>query len=421
MPGLTPGLEAGAGRPGGAVAREGKMAMRCRRAFIIVLDGVGLGALPDAASYGDEGANTLAHALHAHGKAQLPALTGLGLGLVEGVAGLCATAHPRGAYGRSALVSPGKDTISGHWELTGVIVDRPFRTYPQGFPASLISAFTAAIGRPVLGNVPASGTEIIQRLGEAHLKTGWPIVYTSADSVFQVAAHEEVIPLSELYRICAVARELFTGEHQVGRVIARPFRGAPGQFWRTGGRRDFALYPPGPTLLDLAARTTRVTAVGKVHDIFCGRGITQWWPAEDNAAVMAALDALVEAAGPGLTLATLSDFDTKYGHRNDVAGWVRALEEFDAQLVGWLEALGPEDCAFFTADHGCDPTWPGTDHTREYVPLLVFGAMVRGGHRLGTRSTLADAGATVAEALGLPALQRGVSFWGEMACEPRTS
>lgn len=395
--------------------------MRCRRAFVIVLDGVGVGALPDAARYGDEGANTLTHALTAHGQAHLPTLTGLGLGRVEGVVGLAATGLAQGAYGRSALLAPGKDTISGHWELTGVILDKPFRTYPRGFPGRLISDFSAAIGRPVLGNVPASGTEIIERLGEAHLETGWPIVYTSADSVFQVASHEEVIPLSELYRICAVARELLTGEHQVGRVIARPFRGTPGQFWRTGGRRDFALVPPGPTLLDVAACVTRVTAVGKVHDIFSGRGITQHLPAQDNAGVARALDAVVREAGPGLTLATLTDFDTKYGHRNDVAGWVRALEEFDAWLCSWSAALEPEDCAWLTADHGCDPTWPGTDHTREYVPLLVFGAMVRAGCRLGTRPTLADAGATVAEALGLLPLDQGESFWRDITCGPRIS
>lgn len=395
--------------------------MGCRRVFVVVLDGIGVGALPDAARYGDEGANTLAHALSAHGKAQLPVLTGLGLGLVEGVEGLPPTQLPRGAYGRSALLAPGKDTISGHWELTGVVLDQPFRTYPNGFPSDLMSAFTAAIGRPVLGNVVASGTEIIDRLGNLHFRTGFPIVYTSADSVFQVASHEEVIPLDELYRICAVARELLTGEHQVGRVIARPFRGAPGNFWRTAGRRDFALCPPGPTLLELAARTTRVTAVGKVDDIFSGRGITQRLPAEDNDRVMQALDAMVPGAGPGLTLATLTDFDTRYGHRNDVAGWVRALEAFDAWLGNWLDAFGPEDCALLTADHGCDPTWPGTDHTREYVPLLVFGAMVRAGHRLGTRPTLADAGATVAEALGLPALEKGLSFWGDITCVPRTS
>lgn len=387
--------------------------MACQRVFIMVLDGAGAGALPDARAYGDEGASTLAH-VFASRPARLPTLAALGLGMIEGIQGLPTTSSPRAAYGRSAFLAPGKDTISGHWELAGVIVDRPFRTYPRGFPQELMDAFVVATGRQVLGNVPASGTEIIQELGEEHLRTGRPIVYTSADSVFQIAAHEEVIPLSELYRMCALARELLTGDHQVGRVIARPFRGEPGGFWRTAGRRDYALPPPGTTLLDLAAEVTRVTSVGKVYDVFTGRGITQRLPAGGNAEVMDVLDRLLDEAGPGLTMATLVDFDTKYGHRNDVEGFLRALEEFDRWLCRYLERVRPGDLILITADHGCDPAHPGTDHTREHVPLLLFGPGVQAGRDLGTRQTLADAGATVAQALGLAPLASGTSFWRDI-------
>ncbi len=382
------------------------------RVFVIVLDGLGVGALPDAAAYGDEGANTLSHVLERE-HPSLPVLTRLGLGRVPGVWGLPDEPAPQAAYGRAGLVSPGKDTISGHWELAGVVVKRPFRTFPHGFPDAWLDRFTAAIGRGVLGNVAASGTEIIERLGPDHLSSGRPIVYTSADSVLQIAAHEDVIPPAELYALAAVAREMLTGEYQVGRVIARPFAGRPGAFYRTRGRRDLALPPPGVTLLELVAEGMRVTAVGKVRDIFSGRGITDYVPAGDNREVMSELELLLAGAGHGLTFATLGDFDTRFGHRNDSAGFAGALEQFDRWLGPWLGRVRAGDVIVLTADHGCDPTWPGTDHTREYVPLLVAGPGVRAG-AIGTRTSLADAGATVAEALGVTGLAHGDSFWREL-------
>ncbi|MGH9506351.1 MAG: phosphopentomutase [Terriglobales bacterium] len=382
-----------------------------RRAVLIVLDGVGCGALPDAERYGDAGADTLGH-IHARHPLRVPHLRTLGLGHLHpalGRGGLPVGYAPRGAYGRSAILSDGKDTTTGHWEMAGIILETGFPTYPRGFPPELIAEFEARIGRRTLGNVPASGTEIIDRLGAEHLRTGAPIVYTSADSVFQVAAHEQVIPVGELYGICAIARDLLAGPHRVGRVIARPFLGAgPGQFQRTRRRHDFAIPPPEGMLLDrLAAAGVPVMAVGKISDIFLGRGISRHAPMESNAHGMALVQAALEDFPYGLVFANLVDFDMLYGHRNDAAGFAAALEAFDAALGDLLAALTPGDLLLLTADHGCDPTAPTTDHSREYVPLLAYGQGVGGS--IGTRASLADIGQTLAANFGVP-LSRGESL-----------
>ncbi|MDA8147131.1 MAG: phosphopentomutase [Thermaerobacter sp.] len=368
-----------------------------RRVAVIVLDSAGVGALPDAAAYGDAGANTLGHVAAAVGGLGLPHLGRLGLGNITPLAGVPPEPAAAGAFGRMALAAPGKDTLSGHWEMMGCIVKQPLRTFPHGFPPAVMEAFEGRIGRGTLGNRPASGTAIIAELGAQHLATGYPIVYTSADSVFQIAAHEAVVPVDELYRWCEAARQILQGPYLVGRVIARPFRGEPGAFYRTEGRRDFALAPPGPTVLDLLhARGVPVHAVGKINDIFSGRGISAAHEAHGNAAATGVTLELLERPGEGLIFTNLVDFDMLYGHRNDPAGYARALAEFDAALGRLQELLRPEELAVVTADHGCDPTWPGTDHTREYVPLLVFGPRVARGTDLGTRATLADLGATLA-------------------------
>jgi phosphopentomutase len=307
--------------------------------------------------------------------------------------------------------SVGKDTTTGHWEIAGVITTAPFPTYPDGFPPDVIAAFEAAAGRSVLGNRPASGTRIIEELGAEHFATGKLIVYTSADSVFQVAAHEEVVPVEELYDACAAARRILVGEHGVARVIARPFVGRPGHFVRTARRKDFSIPPPGPTLLDLVSTAgLAVTAVGKIDDLFAGRGITRAVPIGDNADGLRALVAAVAEGGAGLVFANLIDFDMLYGHRNDPAGYARALKEFDDGLGRLLPLFGEDDVLVLTADHGCDPTTPSTDHSREYVPLLVTGRRLRGGVDLGTRASFADVSATTAEALGLQYGLAGESF-----------
>ncbi|MGE5508650.1 MAG: phosphopentomutase [Chitinophagales bacterium] len=384
------------------------------RVALIVLDSVGAGALPDAKFYGDEGANTLGNISRAVGGLELPHLERLGLGRILSMAGVPPASRPEGAFGRLAEQAAGKDTTTGHWELTGVVLKRPFPVYPDGFPPEVMSAFEAAIGRKTLGNVAASGTEIIARLGEEHLRTGAPIVYTSADSVFQVAAHESVIPVLELYRMCEAARRLLVGAHGVGRVIARPFVGKPGGFTRTPHRRDFSLPPPQPTLLDrLVTAGIPVTGIGKIEDIFAGRGLTSAVHTGSNREGMEeTLKWLLEGEGLGFT--NLVDFDMVYGHRNDVRGYAAALAAFDAFLPRLLSALRPMDLLLITADHGCDPTVPGTDHTREYAPLLAAGPSVRQGVDLGTRETFADVGATVAEWLGGPPQPVGRSFTQEL-------
>ncbi len=396
----------------GTATREPR---RLLRVVIVVLDGVGVGALPDAAAFGDEGSDTLGNLSRAVGGLDLPNLAAMGLGLtgdIEGVPPL----SPRGAAGRMAEVSPGKDTLTGHWELAGLVTRDPIPTYPRGFPPEMLQPFEEYIGGPVLGNKVASGTEIIEELGPLHLASGRPIVYTSADSVFQVAAHEEVIPVEVLYRMCEKARELYREPpFLVGRVIARPFVGRPGSFRRTAGRRDWSLPPPGPTLLDDLVRAgLDVTAVGKVRDIFAGQGVTRHVPA---AGLRATIEAVVrEAAGleQGLVIANLVDFDMLYGHRNDPEGFARALGEFDRELPRVREAVlaHPQGgILVVTADHGCDPTTPSTDHSREYVPVLVEGTGLARGVELGTRESFADLAATLAELTGVPGYRgRGRSF-----------
>ena len=384
------------------------------RAFLIVLDGVGIGELPDAADYGDRGSDTLTHVARAVGGLCAPNLERLGLGRLADVSGVRAVAEPRAAFGRLAERSKGKDSTSGHWELAGLVLDRAFPTYPHGFPEDLLERFSERVGRGWIGNVAASGTEIIDRLGERHQRTGDLIVYTSADSVFQIAAHESTVPLEELYRVCREARQLLTGEHAVGRVIARPFVGSPGAYRRTANRRDFSLEPPGATLLDRVSRSGRpVITVGKVDDLFAGRGVTEGIHTENNAEGEEALVALSRRSGEGLVFANLVDFDQLYGHRNDAPGFARALEAFDARLEELLAHLRSDEMCMITADHGNDPTTPGTDHSREYVPLLVAGPRVRAAD-LGTRDTLADVGATLAELFGVGPLANGRSFLGEV-------
>lgn len=380
------------------------------RAIVLVLDSAGVGALPDAAVYGDEGSDTLGHVAAAI-PLQVPALRRLGLDRVVRLADAPPVARPAGAYGRMAERSPGKDSVTGHWELMGLVLDRAFPTFPGGLPADLVRAFEARIGRPVLGNVAASGTAIIDELGARHLETGWPIVYTSADSVFQIAAHEDVVPLALLDRWCRIAYELAVEGFGMGRVIARPFVGSPGAFTRTANRHDYAMPPVGETLLDrLTAAGHEVTAIGKIHDLFAGRGITRNWPSASDEAGMDLVDRALAEVDRGLILANLVDFDTKYGHRNDVAGYAANLERFDARLARILPVLRPGDMLVVTADHGNDPTTPSTDHSREYVPVLVVGAGVRPGVDLGTRETFADLGQTLAENFGVGPLGHGTSF-----------
>lgn len=393
------------------------------RTILIVLDSVGIGALPDAKRYGDEGADTLGHVAEASGGLKLPNLVRLGLGNVRPLVGVPPADRPSAAYGRLAEASAGKDTTTGHWEMAGLVLDRPFPVYPDGFPPEVIEPFTRAIGRGILGNKAASGTEIIADLGEEHLRTGRPIVYTSADSVFQVAAHEGVIPVEELYRMCRVAREILVEPHGVGRVIARPFGGEPGAFYRTPRRRDFSLAPPRPTLLDvLSGAGIPVTGIGKIEDIFAGRGVTAARHTANNREGMEETRRWLYR-GEGLCFTNLVDFDMLYGHRNDVRGYAEALEAFDAFLPSLLTGLRDFDLLIITADHGCDPTTLGTDHTREYVPFLGVGPLVRGGVNLGTRPTFADIGATVSEWLEGPPLPVGTGFAeairkGERMCGP---
>ncbi|MBO8128859.1 MAG: phosphopentomutase [Peptococcaceae bacterium] len=373
------------------------------RVILLVLDSVGVGELPDARKYGDQGSNTLQNTARVVSGLKMPHMQKLGLGNIIPVEGVPAAPQPQAAFGKMAEKSPGKDTTTGHWEIAGLILKRPFPVYPEGFPDEIITEFSRRIGRQVLGNKPASGTEIIKELGEKHIHTGYPIVYTSADSVFQVAAHEEVIPVDELYRICQVARELLVGRHGVGRVIARPFTGKPGAFQRTERRRDFSLPPTGTTILDvLAERRIKVVAVGKIWDIFAGRGISHAKKTKGNKACIAATLEAMQEYQHGLIFTNLVDFDQAYGHRNDPAGYAEALEEFDRSLPDILKLLNPRDLLIITADHGCDPTTPSTDHSREYVPLLVTGKQVRYGVNLGIRNTFADIAATIAGIFEVP-------------------
>ena len=385
------------------------------RVFLVVLDGVGIGELPDADQYGDRGANTLAHVADFAGGLRLPVLESLGLGRLLPLAGVQPLAAPRGARARLAEKSSGKDSTTGHWEMMGLVLDRPFPTYPAGFPTDLLDRWSERVGRGWLGNVAASGTEILTRLGSKHRETGRFIVYTSADSVFQVAAHEETVKLDELYAACRTAREMLSGEHAVGRVIARPFVGSEGAWARTTNRRDFSLEPFGPTVLDRMVESGQgVTTVGKVDDLFAGRGIRDAIHTKTNAEGQEVLLDLAKRPGSGLVFANLVEFDTLYGHRNDPAGFARALESFDECLGPLIGRLRDDEMVWITADHGNDPTTPGTDHTREYTPFLAAGPRVRAGLDLGTRSTFADLGATLSRLFGLAPSRHGASFLEEL-------
>jgi phosphopentomutase len=406
------------------------------RVIVIVLDSVGIGELPDAATYGDEGSNTLGN-IAAQVPLKVPTLRSLGLGqlvdLDAGSAAPYAERDPayvrraggatseverrgpadaiRGAYGRMAEKSAGKDSVTGHWEMMGVVLDRAFPTFPRGFPAELIAEFERRIGRGTLGNVVASGTEIIDRLGAEHMRTGKPIVYTSADSVFQIAAHEAVIPIAEQYRICEIAFDMVGRGMGVGRVIARPFVGAPGSFNRTANRHDYALEPFGQTLLDcLVAAGMQVHAIGKISDLFAGRGITHAVKTASDVEGMQRLGDAMRKISEGFLFVNLVDFDTVYGHRNDVAGYAENLERFDAALAALLPSLRESDLLVITADHGNDPTTPSTDHAREYVPVLAMGERIESGVDIGTRATFADLGQTLAANFGVGPLAHGTSF-----------
>jgi len=382
------------------------------RILLIVLDSVGIGEMPDAADYGDSGADTLGHVLGSR-NVLIPNLQRMGLANIRRLP-VEPVENPEGVFGKAGTSSRGKDTTTGHWEMGGIITRRPFPTYPHGFPMRVIKPFERAIGRKVLGNKPASGTEIIKELGAEHVQTGRPIVYTSADSVFQIAAHEEVVPLEQLYAWCRIAREQLTGEDEVGRVIARPFVGEPGNFRRTEARQDYAIDPPEETLLDrLKSAGFAVAAVGKIGSIFRHRGTTDELKAGNNRASVDQTLRALSSSGQGLIFTNLVDFDMLYGHRNDVEGYARALEEFDLRLPEIQSAMREDDLLMISADHGCDPGDVSTDHTREYVPVLGWGKRTRPGVNLGIRTSLADIGQTIAENFGLT-LQAGRSFLREI-------
>lgn len=388
-----------------------------KRVILIVLDSVGIGALPDAPQYGDTACNTLGHIAEHFAEhfadLQLPHLTAMGLGNIDPQNALPKCGTPVAAYGKAAEQSAGKDTTTGHWEIAGVVLDKPFPVFAGGFPPAFIQQFESAIGTKTIGNIAASGTAIIEEMGDEHVRTGFPIVYTSADSVFQIAMHEEVIPIERQYEICRIARAMLTGDYEVGRVIARPFTGASGQYKRTSRRRDFAVSPPHTVLDAITEQGKEVYAIGKITDIFNGKGISRYTKTENNAAGIAAtLEAIRQPATlEGLIFTNLVDFDMLYGHRRDVEGYARALMEFDAALPALTAALRPDDLLLITADHGNDPVAPGTDHTREYIPILAFGHHVQPGSRLGVRTTFADIAATVAEALNVRYATSGTSFY----------
>lgn len=382
-----------------------------RCVILIVLDGLGVGELPDAAIYGDTGSYTLKHIAEAVENLHLPHLESLGLGYLDNFQGIKRVSQPEGAYGIMAEVSAGKDSITGHWELMGLILKDPFPTFPNGFPEEVIRTFREAIGTEILGNYPASGTEIIKRLGEVHMVTGYPIVYTSADSVFQIAAHEDIIPIEKLYKICEIARRLLTGANGVSRVIARPFIGKPGNFRRTSRRKDFSLPPPEPTLLDALQDTGIPTiGIGKIGDIFADQGIGEViYTANNEEGVDKTIEA-IHRIKCGFFFINLIDFDMLYGHRNDVNGYANALKAFDRKLPEIINAMSERDLLIITSDHGCDPTTESTDHSREYVPLLIYGTQIKRGTNLGVRQTFADLGQTIAEIFRLKPLNNGTSF-----------
>ncbi len=386
------------------------------RILWIVLDSVGIGPLPDAADYGDVGRTTLGH-IADYRPLKIPTLVELGLANIAPLKNLAPAANPKASYGKGATHSPGKDTTTGHWEMAGVWLDQAFPVYPRGFPPEIMQPFEQQIGRATLGNKPASGTEILKELGEEHVRTGKPIVYTSGDSVFQIATHESVIPVPELYRMCEIARKLLDGKHRVGRVIARPFEGAPGHFTRTSRRHDYAVDPPKPMLMDvLAEMKIPIFGVGKIHDIYNGRGLDDYVTTKSNTDGMQKLTAALRDRPHGLIFCNLVDFDMLYGHRKDLEGFARSLEEFDAQLAPFMKLLGQKDLLIITADHGCDPDprWATTDHSREYVPILAYTPAQKSGANLGTRPTLADMGQTIAQNFHT-AIPHGASFLTQLA------
>ncbi len=387
-----------------------------QRVIWVVLDSVGIGALPDAADYEDTGRNTLGHIAESR-PLRIPTLVELGLANIAPLAHLKPAAAPRASFGKGATRSPGKDTTTGHWEMAGVWLDQAFPVYKHGFPPEIMTPFETEIGRQTIGNKPASGTEILKELGEEHVQTGKPIVYTSGDSVFQIAAHENVILVPELYRMCEIARKLLDGKHRVGRVIARPFTGSPGNFVRTPRRHDYAVDPPKPMLLDvLQRRRVPVFGIGKIHDIYNGRGVGDYVTTDSNADGMDKLTLATRERKAGLIFCNLVDFDMLFGHRKDVEGFARSLEEFDEALAAYLSLLGPGDLLMITADHGCDPDprWETTDHSREYVPILAFARSHVPGTNLGVRETLADMGQTIAGIFG-GAIPHGTSFLNSLS------
>ncbi len=385
------------------------------RVIMIVLDSVGIGELPDAGEYGDKGSNTLGNIVKVCNGINLPNLSQLGMGKIAGVDYLPVPEHVTGSYGRMSEVSKGKDTITGHWEISGLQLAYPFPTYPDGFPKEVLEEFEKLTGRGVLANCAASGTEIIKEYGEEHMKTGKLIVYTSADSVFQIAAHEEVVPLEELYRICSIAREMLQGEHMVGRVIARPFIGEPGNFTRTSNRRDFSAEPTSDTVLDiLNKKGLDVIAVGKIEDIFSKKGISAAEHTKDNMNGVDVTLKFMNAENRGLIFTNLVDFDMLFGHRNNPKGYKQALEEFDNRLPEILSAMRDNDMLIITADHGCDPTTPSTDHSREHVPVIIYGKGIREDINLGTRKTFSDIACTIADVFNAENKFPGQSFLREI-------
>ncbi|MCP4632896.1 MAG: phosphopentomutase [candidate division Zixibacteria bacterium] len=386
--------------------------MVTKRVVLIVLDACGVGELPDADLYGDVGSDTLGNTALIVDGLNLPNLVSLGLGKIHEIKGVSSNVEATGCYGKMAELSPGKDSTTGHWELLGLVLEKPFPVYPEGFPEDLITQFTKLTGYEVIGNKPASGTEIIQELGEEHIRTKKLIIYTSADSVFQIAGHEGVVPLEELYRVCRIARDMLKGKHGVGRVIARPFTGIEGSFTRTPNRHDFSLKPPQRTVLDyLNERDIPVIAVGKINDLFAGEGISVALPTTNNREVMQTVISAIDKYPEGLIFANFVDFDMLWGHRNNFEAFAGGLEDFDRQLPSLLEKLEESDVLMITADHGCDPTTTSTDHSREYVPLLVYGKSIKQGVDLGIRKTFSDLGATIAEIFAAERPTWGKSFY----------
>ncbi|MEG1256362.1 phosphopentomutase [Clostridium sp.] len=383
-----------------------------RKVVLVVLDSVGIGELPDAKLYGDEGSNTLGNIAKNVKGFSIPNLEALGIGAIDGAVNLIKCENPEGVYGRCSELSKGKDTITGHWEMAGVILEKPLNTYPDGFPKHIMDEFEEKIGRKTIGNVVASGTSIIEELGEEHVKTGYPIIYTSADSVFQIAANEDIIPLDELYKMCTIAREMLVGDNMVGRVIARPFKGMrKGEFERTSNRHDYALEPFNKTILEYISEAGfPVMAVGKIKDIFTGKGVTESVSINNNMDGVDKTLKMMKSHSNGFVFTNLVDFDMKFGHRNDVVGYAKSLEEFDDRIPELKSALRENDILIITADHGCDPTTEGTDHSREYIPLLVYGKNIKENVNIGTRNGFCDIGKTVLELLNIDNELVGESF-----------